>query len=452
MLSNASLKRRLRAVSRLATRPSNFSLSFLPQNRSLEDAISMCVYHHQDPRSMLSFTKGLMDSTLISLASPVGPWDPYDIKPQVFALDTYLGIPVFTSLPHLAAFCRTFEFSVRDPSGNIWADASPGNGMEQQRISPPRVQLQNSVSNDPLPTAEPHDLFDMLSPDVCPQDETKRKRKKSLRRKRRVKNTMGSPKDDIFERHLPLDFWERIESQPRLGIKKATPLPMFGPLLRPYFIGYFADVETLLQNASIAPEKTDIIVNPTTPIEIVLDRGATDRVLRRDTLILNAYHKFEKQIRAEFSVFFEQHCPEVSLASSACVAKSNSSDLYHNYIDYTIVVVVRSENMMATFHALVAARRNGALQDHPNLEVLPDTNAAAHARSAASPFYQRMAPVCAKNLNVEESNHRPGVMRKVGPSARISVGVQSDSFFSDPSHFYTESSFVFADDMKANRR
>lgn len=41
---------------------------------------------------------------------------------------------------------------------------------------------------------------------------------------------------------------------------------MFGTPIRPYFVGYFADIDTLLQNATIVPAKVDIIVNPCSPL------------------------------------------------------------------------------------------------------------------------------------------------------------------------------------------
>jgi hypothetical protein len=436
---SSTLRKRLRAVSRLARRspskPDN-PLRFLPKNKSLESSIALSVYYRQDPRSMLTFTKELMDSTLISLATPVGAWDPYDVKPQVFALDTYLGIPVFSSVSFLQDFCRKFHFCVRDPTGRLWSDGV-NEGSEPTPLIPPPVE----AAKQPIaPSVDATQLFDILEETRMPHEGTK----KSVKRRRRksISSTIQTPQ-------LPVDLWTRIDAEPRLGISKATPLPMFGPLLRPYFVGYFADVETLLRNASIAPERADIVLNPSSPLEIVLGRGATDRVLHRDTLILSAYQQFEKQIRSEFHSFFTKHCPEISFAFSACIAKAHSSDLFHNYIDYTIVVIVRSDDMLATFRSLVEAKSTGALLDHPNLEVLPDTDAAAHAKAAASPFYKR-SEFCA---DAAPSKPRSvGVMRCVSQTAQVSLGIDSDNYFSDPTNLYTESGFVFSGEASARRR
>lgn len=445
--SNAALKRRLRTLSRLGKRSANrkSSLDFLPQNESLEQAVALGVYHQQDARSMLSFTKELMGSTLISLASPVGPWDPYDIKPQVFALDTTLGIPVFSSLSHLVSFCQRFQFSVRDPTGRVWTDglASAVNTL----------LAQPSKSCDKSEEIDANHLFDLLDAENGhgeSLDKVPKKCKKASRKRART------PREDdarvVDAAPLPPDLWEKILAEPRVGISKATPLPMFGPLLRPYFVGYFADVETLLQNASIAPEKADIVLNPTTPLELILGRGATNRVLHRDTLVLHAFHQFEKQVRGEFNRFFETTCPEVSSASSACVAKSHSSELHHNYIDYTVVIIVKSDDMLATFNALLGAKRSNVLRDHPNLEVLPDTESASHARSAATCFYNRKIIEKASQFNEVVNARNVGVMKRSKQSAQLSIGVNADSFFSDPTNFYSEAGFVFADGLRSLQR
>lgn len=430
ILSHLTLKRRLRTISRLARKtsslarkPSN-SLRLLPQNESLEKSIALAVYHQQDARSMLTFTKELMGSSLISLASPVGAWDPYDVKPQVFALDTYLGIPVFSSVSYLNEFCQKFQFCVRDPTGRVWSD-----GTKELQKQPPL--FPTAPVNEPT---QPHasQLFELLEESGSAATK-KRKRKSSMKQKQNST--------------LPKDLWDRVATEPRLGIMKATPLPMFGPLIRPYFIGYFADVETLLRNASIAPEKADIVLNPSSPLEIVLGRGATDRVLHRDSLILSAFQQLEKQIRSEFNNFFRTHCGEVSAAFSACIAKAHSSELFHNYIDYTIVVVVKSDDMFTTFQSLVHARSSRVLLDHPNLEVLPDTDAAAHAKAASTSFYERILVT----EGASSVNSKLGVMRRATQVAQVSLGVGSDNYFSDPTNLYTESGFVFTGEAKSQR-
>lgn len=96
--------------------------SILPSNDALDSAAAWTLSEYRDPRTELEFTRHLLHSVLISLASPIDEaWDPYDVKPQVFALDKFIALPVFTNLKYLRLFCGRFGITVRDPSGVLWA-------------------------------------------------------------------------------------------------------------------------------------------------------------------------------------------------------------------------------------------------------------------------------------------------------------------------------------------
>lgn len=384
------LKKLARAHAKLEKQTQEgFSLDYLPTNDKLDSVISLSIFNKKDARSMLAFTQHLLKSTLLSLASPVGPWDPYDVKPQIFALDTNIALPVFTHVKHLQTFCHKFSFAVRDPTGNLWSDGSP------------------------VLTAS-------------------------------TRNRKASPQgaDPSSEREKE-QFWDALSSSHALNIKQATPLPMFGPFIRPFFVGYFADIETLLSNASIAPEKVDIVLNPSTPIEMVLAREATDRVLQRDSLILKAFQELEKEIRSEFYRCLSIHCPEVISASSACVAKAHNSELYKNYIDYELVVVIKSLNMERTWQALEYAKHRGQLIGHASLVILPEEAAAPHAKAAATVFYVANEHTSVLHVTSTIKSSNMGVMVPKGPTATIRIGSNPDSYYSDPATFFTEPHAVY---------
>lgn len=118
----------------------------LPSNDALDSAAAWTLSEHRDPRTELEFTRHLLHSVLLSLASPIeAVWDPFDVKPQVFAMDDFMVLPVFTSLRYLRLFCARFGVTVRDPSGVLWAkpmaeeDGEPKEGRKKMYLenSPP---------------------------------------------------------------------------------------------------------------------------------------------------------------------------------------------------------------------------------------------------------------------------------------------------------------------------
>jgi hypothetical protein len=566
------------------------AIHLLPRNDALEAAMALSISENRDARTELELVRQLINSTLLSLASPVDPkWDPYDVKPQVFALNTYIALPVFTSIHYLRLFCQRFGFVVRDPSGVLWAagaasstgddsvriagllpdgvvqsewwhhrhvakqmhmaevqtaekdsvDADACNtyfGVHKTRsrsaitvrdaavrggpsvceptVSPAAVQttalthstqqiLESSITplaamqdTPPLqdstaPVMDATSLFDAMmmegvgeasaatparegspTPRVkktrepalpswsgtppkgqrgnCRGGRVRRRRKRKLRfeKSRRAgrdgstcvaashagptepdEAAQGQQQQQRRKREAVDDeedaakaaYWQTVARTAPFGLKQATPLPTFGPFVRPFLIGYFADISTLLHNAAIVPEKVDIVVNPGSPIEFVLARAATDRVLHKEQLLHLAYLKVEKELQREFSAFFARYCPEVLYAASACVplpmngaeveagrraaSSSSSSSIsnplqdyrertrllreaeYRNGVSYELTILIQSTSLEETFMKIQQAKHQSMLMGHSDLDVLPEAAAAPHVREMAQPFY-----------------------------------------------------------------
>ncbi|KAG5490448.1 hypothetical protein JKF63_00568 [Porcisia hertigi] len=552
------------------------TLELLPRNDALEAAIALSISENRDARTELELVRRLVNSTLLSLASPVAKqWDPYDVKPQVFALDNYIALPVFTSFDYLRLFCERFGLPVRDPSGALWTSGSsratsaggevpltcllpdallqsewwqqrhgqqpaegstevsmremdtavPMAGVSQERrpsqdgearvgatevhtsdragvalrtaeLTPPQVSPDRVVPQGTPPTSladiriDADALFDTMLMDGIVEDGSQRgtsrvlhekppstpatgaERTRAQRRSRRVKGKVRVIGRQLASsRHHPLPrerlakrrqvtpdaeragascggsaaeaesanavpgerkaaYWEFVAQTAPFGLTQATPLPMFGPLLHSFLIGYFADVSTLLHNASIVPEKVDIVLNPASPLEFVLSRAATDRVLQKEQLLHYAYLKVEKELQREFGVFFASCCPEVLSASTACVPlplnadevntawrasqhpvksgrrgsesrTSSSNELqtyrertrllreaeYRNGVAYEIVLLIQSSSLGETFKKIQQAKHQSVLMGHADLDVLPEMAAAPHVREMARRFY-----------------------------------------------------------------
>ncbi|AIO00058.1 hypothetical protein LPMP_291070 [Leishmania panamensis] len=552
------------------------ALQLLPRSDALEAAIALSISSNRDARTDLELVRCLVNSTLLSFASPVDRrWDPYDVKPQVFALDHYIALPVFTSLDYVRLFCQRFGFAVRDPSGVLWASGStttastgvevPSTGLlpdallqsrwwqqrhwQQQSCASAEVTMQERDETAPsagsrrghsgqegetnaapedgtgaqalesagvalktaehtIPDSSPRSdatqagpsttlddtsvdadaLFDTMLMDGFVEGEldpssvshetrpaapaARAARTRAQRRPRGVKGrARGIGCKATSSRHHPVrrerlagrrratvgavrasalrgeraagaesaktvtdeakaTYWESVAQTAPFQIKQATPLPTFGPFLHPFLIGYFADVSTLLHNASIVPEKVDIVLNPASPLEFVLSREATDRVLHKEQLLHQAYLKVEKELQREFSLFFASCCPEVISASSACVplplnadevnvawlasqcpinngrrsrgsAASSPNEVqayrertrllreaeYCNGVTYELVLLIQSTSLEETFTKIQQAKHQSVLMGHADLDVLPEIAAAPHVREMAHHFY-----------------------------------------------------------------
>lgn len=605
--------------------------------------MALSISENRDARVELELVRRLLNSTLLSLASPVDPrWDPYDVKPQVFALNNYIALPVFTSLAYLQLFCRRFEYEVRDPSGVQWAskygneckgressdgaacgilppgivssewwrrrypaDADGGGASllslerptssngdfggqvereddalamqgQQKEVEPcrdgdlagsPPALAAEEISADDL-----FDVLDMTSASLPPPLPTspvakiKRKRsgaagrrtsalhrrhrqpRKSQRGKRsasqeasfqnvrRRRASRGESLERASASHSgdggpstgqsvdgerverpstsaqAAAYWEALSRTAPFDLKQATPLPTFGAFRHPFLIGYFADISTLLHNASIVPAKVDIVVNPASPIECVLSREVTDRILNKDQLLHEAYLKVEKELQREFASFFARHCPEVISAKSACFpvpintrdiqlakrkgeqamtaadalqAFRNSTRLlreaeYSNGVAYEVVLLLQSSAMEETFFKMQSAKQRCMLMGHTDLDILPESAAAPHVRDVAQCFYDRTqysessrnetsssTVISTKYDDVpgevphhavlnKASTFHPvattmGVFQRRGSAKTINLTQSADSYFHDPTNAYTEPHAIFTEELKVMR-
>ncbi|ORC90172.1 uncharacterized protein TM35_000092220 [Trypanosoma theileri] len=520
-------------------------VEWLPRNDALESAIALAISENRDARTELEFTRHFLQGSFLSLASPVGPWDPYDTKPQVFALGKYIALPVFTSLAYLRLFCKQFRFTVRDPSGILWADG-PADAAEEERTgaqrcnAPPLPDVSKSewweryvkqqqlsatpliVAKEPAYEQEVHmkensfnsvnnqssilnadDLFQEV--ELTPQENVdtsnkeegickKKKLKKLVRRTKRIKkglakkfkykmknknskiiggNNRGSgkikiskrnskkrdsqeankeevsPEENAANNHSDLHeaFWAKVSATAPFRIAQATPLPVFGPLLRPFFVGYFADIDTLLHNASIVPDKVDIVLNPCSAIEFVLAREATNRILQKDQLLLLAYQRVEKELRGEFHRFLHYFAPEVAWARSSCVPSPVPGK--PDEVKYELVILLQSDDFGKTFSSLRAAKARCLLMGHADLDVLPWEGAAPYVREASTLFYERTSlddGIC------RGEERALGVFEQRGPVETINVAQSADSFYHDPTAAYTEGHAVFTEELRLKRR
>ncbi|EPY22911.1 hypothetical protein STCU_05340 [Strigomonas culicis] len=521
------------------------SLALLPRNEALDTAVALTLCANRDARTELELVRRLLGSTLLSLASPVGPWDPYDVKPQVFALDTYLALPVFTSLAHLQLFCDRFGFVTRDPSGALWADGTrqgaqddwkrravallPDFGTTELSYQQHHASRDAAGAEAVAPPAEDlntfmdaGDLFDDLdevagdtaaAPATAEKTERgakKERRKKTKKRSQKRKQhpqaaDSGAAEADAQREAQRQRFWERLGATHAFNFAQATPLPTFGPFVRPFFVGYFADVDTLLHNASIVPEKVDIVLNPTSPTEFVLAREATDRVLHKDQLVHIAYQRVERELQREFSIFFDQHCAEVRWAASACVPRPLDLETaeqlyaatqrslwrsanplqehlartqvlreldYSNRVLFDLVVLVESDDLAETFAKIQQGKHRCALVGHQDLDVVPVAVAAPHVREIAKRFYDRACasaaaepapPLEVGTIQLEspagagEAGQQPsaaarmGAFRRVGLPETINIAQDADSYYHDPTNNYTEAHAVFTEELRLKR-
>ncbi|KAH9598974.1 hypothetical protein LSM04_004870 [Trypanosoma melophagium] len=540
-------------------------VEWLPRNDALESAIALAISENRDARTELEFTRHFLQGSFLSLASPVGPWDPYDTKPQVFALDKYIALPVFTSLAYLRLFCKRFRFTVCDPSGVLWADGpaeateeEKSDGARRNNNTPPLpdvsksewwdryVKQQEQLSTTPLIAAKApvyeqevytqensvansnsnssssggrgndqtswlnaDDLFQEVefapqeNSDMPNKEERTCKTKNIVKRTRRLKkgstrklkykmknknnkiignnssnnnDSGGGGRDRKISKHksrkrdghatnnkeeLPPEengihnhsalhetFWRKVSTTAPFRIAQASPLPVFGPLLRPFFVGYFADIDTLLHNASIVPDKVDIILNPCSAIEFVLAREATNRVLHKDQLLLLAYRRVEKELRGEFHRFLHYFAPEVAWARSSCVPSPVLGK--PEEVKYELVILLQSDDFLKTLSNLRTAKTRCLLMGHTDLHVLPWEGAAPYVREASTLFYERTTLNSGINRGKEENVM--GIFEQRGPVETINVAQPADSFYHDPTAAYTEGHAVFTEELRLKRR
>jgi hypothetical protein len=331
-----------------------------PGNPELERALADFHASNRDPRPRLDVVRSIYSSVVFSIASPVGAWDALDLKPQPFALGQYLALPVFSSLPYLQSFCHRFGHSVRGPNGALWGSPdAPG-------VAPKRLHAAARPS----------------------AAKRKSKQKKGTARKKQQQADAASRRaaqDEGHRRELgALDAAADVE---RFDFSAAVPLPVHGPFDHPFLFGYFGAAATVLENSHGIPGDVDLVLNPASPLELVLGSETTRYLLRRDGIIERCMRDVDRVVRAELARFFQRHCPEVMAARSVIYPRPGPPDAPPEQTQFDLVVAVRSQDFAATMQRLSHAKATGDLVGHDSMSLVPHTQLPAHMDAGSSVFY-----------------------------------------------------------------
>ena len=201
-------------------------------------------------------------------------------------------------------------------------------------------------------------------------------------------------------------LWAALEATPK-SLRRSTsvtPLITYGPFIRPYFVGYYADFRTLLHNASIVPRMVDIIVNPGSPMETIISRSAATEAVTNQSLLRAAYARVEHQLRAEFHNFFLLYCNKqrkgssssssstagtalVQSAASYCMAQPAPESTKEEDTLYDIVIIVDCEDFERLTRQLRKAKQRGILKGHSSLHVVPAHDCPEFMLEGATTFF-----------------------------------------------------------------
>ena len=218
--------------------------------------------------------------------------------------------------------------------------------------------------------------------------QSKRERRQRLREARRKVQEREARERETRQKEL----WKMLEIHKTFQITQAAPINTYNvPMARPYFIGYFADVKTLLHNCKgIVPLKVDIIVNPASPLEMVLNRSATDQVLSGENLVQQAYHRVERAIQSELHVFFAVHCPEVLAARSICYPQPSPEGSNPEDVIYDTIVLIDTLGNPAACASKDTAPMLREMQAHAARNTDPDGNGNENNPPPPNPVFDRV--------------------------------------------------------------
>eukprot|EP00744_Colponema_vietnamica_P028309 GILI01042976.1.p1 GENE.GILI01042976.1~~GILI01042976.1.p1 ORF type:complete len:378 (+),score=64.49 GILI01042976.1:102-1136(+) len=322
------------------------------------------------------------------------------------------------------------------------------------------------------------------------QVESKMERKERKRKERSEEKKKHKEAADIRGRQVEShkqQLWAALQAIPktlRNGVS-VTPLITYGPFIRPYFVGYYADFRTLLHNASIVPRMVDIIVNPGSPLESIISRSAATRALTNDMLLRQAYTRVEYQLRAELHNFFLHYCMkgEVLCARSYCLAQAAPDSTADEDALYDIVMIVDCVDFGRLVERLKEAKHRGILKGHSSLSIVPmhdappfmiegstiffeaeakdsgnaytpvdfyaDERAKGIPSAANGSVFQIEAPAQPTNATSAPSPfakapRKVGAFVQMGQHATISTHHSADSIYADPTNQGTEAGSVAA--------
>lgn len=466
-------------------------VSHLPTNRGLEASIALLFSRgngSRDPRVFLDVTQRLLGCTVLSLAAnTTGKWDPFDIKPQVFALGKHMALPVFTSIRSLREFCWKHDFSVRGPDGAVWAQSGCAPPDAFSLPPPPPSQQQDEQRGE----AEGKSTAKKMSNPISNRGTTSKKQKRD---RDRVLRDYNKKVRENSEFKKLLDSAAKVD---QFEMKTVTPLHTWGVPRPPYFFhGYYGLLSTVLENATVLPGETDIVVNPATSLELALSHGLTSQHFARNAaefLVMQAFQRVEKEIRKEFADFLSTYCPEVVTARSATIRKSlgfedignaadgksknnrrnnnNNNDaspdfrsnadvefLNENNLTtvvrpellrpdaFDLVVLLETRNYGKTARSVQNAKSFGILVGHVALRVLPLEDAPAHVVEMCEVFYsgadERERKKTLRKYERREVDSPSTLplegLELMGDSVIVNSHVPSHSTYSDPRMAYTE--------------
>lgn len=433
--------------------------TLLPKNRSLESSLALYFTSGRDPRIQLDVTQRLLGSTVISIAANVGPtnrWDPFDVKPQLFALGKHMGLPIFTSLAMLRHFCwKNNLWSVHGPDGAVWCD----NGA----APPDSAMITASSSRESAP--------EFKSKSKCDSSTTSSAAAEAMAAEKHHRALLKSA--------------EHIE---RFEMPTVLPLHTWGQPRAAHFFGYFGLLTTVFENASIVPGETDVVLNPGSPIELALSHGMTSTHFARnaaDLMVHSAFLRVEKKIRSEFISLLSTPgaCPEVVTARSATLRRgfgseqmqsqlrqvrrnerrssargnsgvddegsSSSNEVVNEMLmrdqmqrggiapellqpdAFDIVILLETHDFGRTARAVQRAKQLGILVGHTSLRVIPMEDAPPHVAAVSEIFFTNTA-------SLGDDSAEEGGLELVGEPIIANAHLKSDNFYSNPDMAYTE--------------
>ena len=391
----------------------------LPRNNGLEEGLMNFHATHRDPRARLTVLRHLLSATILSVASPVGPWDPLDLKPQPFALGRYVGLPLFTSLPYLQTFCHQFGHTVRGPDGALWG--SP-NGVAPTRIGPGSVKKTSKKKRSTSAPADTKRIPSYNSP--AEQQARFEAEARRLQEERRESAKQKS---------------ERIQ---RFEFDTAIALPVYGAFDKPYLYGYYGDTQTMLQNASMVPEKVEIVINPASPLELVLGRETAAALANPETIIQEAMRDVHMAVRSELSQFFATHCPEVVSARSALMPKPAPFGSSPEHVEHELVVVVQTPRFADTMARLSQGKLDGLVEGHESMAIVSSREVPEHIDAVSTAFYR--ARDSSASAKMAREGGSPGMV-KLGQSLVLdSEPTGWGGKLGDPTMGYLESHSIFS--------
>lgn len=326
-----SILKHMRTAKEKVTTAQEYETFHEPTVRTqLESSLSMLVQSKNDARARLEVFRLLPISTLYCLITPLGPYDPLNVIPQLFSFerlntpegqreDKVIAVPVFTSLHCVETFGRRFDIPVKGPDGDLWVDGTQDRDLLPRR----KVDVDDSNNED----------AQVLS---------------------------------------------RI----------AKPIFLFGAPTLPHLVGTFGDFANVMQFVDIYPSSVDIILNAGTPLHWHMARDLV-RTMQTGTLVAAPiYHDIASEICRELSRYFRHECDEVVMASFVVMPLDVVNDQSQRH-PFCIAFMVISDCWAITTAKIEQGYASCAILGHPAATIVDQSKAPPHYVELGSIFYER---------------------------------------------------------------